>query len=305
MIQLSCNFLDEMKFKVNSKSLTLGQFAKDYADVSLYIEEKDVFSILKANKVILALHSPYFHKLFQSSKDIQNFHIGFMGVSNFAIRDAIRLIYGENISITGKNVGRFSQFLKLLGIDFETDIDEQESPLPKKQKLDLTESLDEDKDLSTKEIELEGIEPLEKQLPCMNEMSARAMPKEKVPLSSKKEEEGLKTDETDEDENEERKQLHIPSLVSQPSVKITNRKGSPAFLDNWTETSESGLLESLEEVDFKIGGGNSKGQHQDYICCHCGLIVRAIAKAKGSKQNLSVYVFKTFLEFYRLISLSP
>ena len=115
MIQLSCNFLDEMKFKVNSKSLTLGQFAKDYADVSLYIEEKDVFSILKANKVILALHSPYFHKLFQSSKDIQNFHIGFMGVSNFAIRDAIRLIYGENISIMGKNVGRFSQFFEIAG----------------------------------------------------------------------------------------------------------------------------------------------------------------------------------------------
>lgn len=269
-----------MKFKLNSKSLTLGQIAEDYADVSLYIEEKDVFSILKANKVILALHSPYFHRLFTSTKDIQNFHIGFMGVSNFAIRDAIRLIYGENISIMGKNVGRFSQFLKLLGIDFESDIDEQESPLHKKQKLDLNESLDADKNLSTEETELKGIEPVQKQ-------KETPLTQQKVPLLSTKEEQSVMTS----GKNEEIKQLHIPSLDSQPSVKITTRKGSPAFLDNWTETSETGLLESLEEIDFKIGGGNSKGQHQDYICCHCGVIVRAIAKAKGSQQNLSVHLF--------------
>ena len=275
-----------MKFKLNSKSLTLGQIAKDYADVSLYIEEKDAFSILKANKVILALHSPYFNRLFKSTKDIQHFHIGFMGVSNFAIRDAIRLIYGENISITGKNVSRFSGFLKLLGIDFESDIDEQESPLPKKQKLDLNESLDADKNPSTDERQAEGIEPVQKQ---------KEMPltQQKVPLLSSKEEQSMMTDErvmTDE-KSEEGKLFHIPSLDSQPSVKITNRKDIPAFLDNWTETSETGLLESLQEIDFKIGGGNSKGQHQDYICCHCGVIVRAIAKAKGSQHNLSVHLF--------------
>ena len=74
-----------MKFQLNNKALTLGQVANEYADVYLHIEENKTFSILKANKVILALHSPYFHRLFQSCENVQTFHMVFLGVANFAM----------------------------------------------------------------------------------------------------------------------------------------------------------------------------------------------------------------------------
>ena len=42
---------------------------------------------LNANKVILALYSPYFHRLFQGSKGLSVFHICFVGVNNHNIND--------------------------------------------------------------------------------------------------------------------------------------------------------------------------------------------------------------------------
>jgi hypothetical protein len=53
-----------MEFKLIEKKLSLGPVANEYADVHFHIEDKEekTFSTLKANKVILALHSPYFHR---------------------------------------------------------------------------------------------------------------------------------------------------------------------------------------------------------------------------------------------------
>ena len=98
---------------------------EDYGDVELHFEEiregKKVFSTKKANKVVLALYSPYFHRLFQSSKGISVFHICFVGVNNYNIVDVINLIYGHSISIPKKNVSRFENLLQKLEIDYEKE----------------------------------------------------------------------------------------------------------------------------------------------------------------------------------------
>ena len=63
---------------------------------------------------------------------------------------------------------------------------------------------------------------------------------------------------------------------SSESVKITNRTGEPASLDNWTETSDDA---DLDDIDFKIVAGNFEGTHDDYVCDHCNFKVKNFSKA--------------------------
>ena len=53
------------------------------------------------------------------------------------MRDAIRLMYGENIAVQENNSARFKSFLKQLEIDCE---DDAVSPVPKKPKVLENES---------------------------------------------------------------------------------------------------------------------------------------------------------------------
>ena len=140
-----------MKFDIRNKFLALGNLVEDYVDVELYYEDSQkgekYFSSLNANKVILALYSPYFHRLFQSSKSLSVFHLCFVGVNNHNINDVIKLIYGQSIHIEEKHVARFENFLKWLEIDYEKEIlserrssaenvaDSDKQPVGKKMKL--------------------------------------------------------------------------------------------------------------------------------------------------------------------------
>ena len=67
-----------MKFTLQNKYPTLGSLAEDYSDVELHFEDnvngEKFFTSKKANKVILAMYSPYFHRLFKSSKEVSVFH---------------------------------------------------------------------------------------------------------------------------------------------------------------------------------------------------------------------------------------
>ena len=118
-----------MEFKLIEQRLSLGPVANEYADVHFHIEDKEekTFSTLKANKVILALHSPYFHRLFQSSEKTETFHVCLVGVTNYAIRDAVKLMYGEQLTIPEKNVKRFSTFLKSIEIEDESPARNQQA----------------------------------------------------------------------------------------------------------------------------------------------------------------------------------
>ena len=243
---------------MNSKSLTLNShLVEDYADVSLYIEEKKVFSCVKANKLILALNSPYFHRMFQCSKESTTFHVGFVGASNSAMRDAIRLMYGESIAVQENNSARFKSFLKQLEIDCE---DDAVSPVPKKPKVFENES---GKEMDTSSYDGDDLECRTSLLQSKDTDNVEVVPK-KDEISS--------TQDSYKVDNENL------SRICQQALTIP-------FLDNCTKTSETGLEEDLGKVDFKLGSTNSKGQHQEYICCHCEMMVKSIGNAKESCQK--------------------
>jgi hypothetical protein len=253
-----------MEFKLINKQLSLGQVANEYADVHLHIENQKTFSTLKANKIILALHSPYFHRLFQSSEKSETFHVCFVGVANFAIRDAVRLMYGESITIPEKNAHRFSAFLKSIEIEFESPQGNQQGgSLRKKQKLS-TEETSVEKHSNVSDLLTSIEENEEEEEPRMTRQSPS-------PLTTTQ----RQIEEPNSTSNEELRKHG--SLSSPDSVKITNRKGEIASLDNWTKTSDD---IDLDDIDFESGAGNSEGKHCDYVCNHCRFKVQSFSKAR-------------------------
>ena len=123
-----------MKFQVNVPISTRADIDEYYADVFLHVEEqKGSHHIIKANKAVLAVHSPYLDRMFKSTNNNHIFHMSFFGITYKLVNDAIRLLYGNSVEMN-KHVGRFSEFLKMLEIEFITggNEDDQGESLAKK-----------------------------------------------------------------------------------------------------------------------------------------------------------------------------
>ena len=262
-----------MKLKLKTSDLSLGSISDQYADVFIHIENKNKeHSLLKANKVILASHSPYFHRAFQSRENIQQVDFNFVGIHPMTIKDAIHLIYGKCVEILDKHFNRFCAFLRLLEIEYEIST-YREADTPS-QDQSVTETTVSDDTLEqipqTKEI-LPTIWQAEDQVSCdidrdLNqpmqsskgpEVAPIAMPSSSVP--------------------KDKKTATFPS-VPRPNT-IDEENDDEPFPDNWTETPESRLYK-LKDIDFKVGKTFEK-EHCEYVCLHCSLIVKAIALAEN------------------------
>ena len=276
VFQFNISFTSEMKFLLNNKHFSLGTITNHYADVMLHVEEQKNLphSIIKANKVLLAYHSPYFHRMFQSCETTQTFHMGFMGVSNYNVRDAVSMIYGESVHILEKNVNRFSAFLKLLEIDYETsDIDEGEGErLAKRLKQVTREEIAND----SKRVVTASLPEKNKSVASPT-LPSRSIPTTAVPttLSCSPTERALPKDAAIPASS-----TFVERETTSSSFIYTNRRGEPCFSDNWTETSETNLVENLKAIDFNIDAGDTGGHHKNYICIHCGILVNAFDNAK-------------------------
>ena len=277
-----------MRFQLTGENVSLNKAVTDYyADVYLHVEQKKgSHSIFKANKVILALHSPYFDRIFRSSDNIHIFHMGFLGIKDFIINDALQMLYGASIQVLSKHVGRFSAFLQMLEIDFKSsDINIEEEKPAKKLKLSSDEPASKESVTSTesnsnvpKDITVQETQ-LDKSVESSPPQSPLTLPSQTGDALSSYKTDGT-TKEASSVFNKEGSSSSSSSLRS--GFKFTNKKGEPAFSDNWTdtETSETDLKETLQSIDFKLGSNDTGGHHQNYICCHCGLKVMAISKAK-------------------------
>ena len=85
-----------MTFYLKEKKIPLGSITDQYADFYLHVaDEEDGLSIIKANKVILASQSKYFHRIFQSCENIQIFHMGLLGFPIDIIQCAIKYFIVE------------------------------------------------------------------------------------------------------------------------------------------------------------------------------------------------------------------
>ena len=132
--QFCTRFTSEMIFQLNNKQVSLGAITDAYADVYLHVEEKKgLHSFVKANKVILAYHSPYFHRIFQSRENIQAVDLAFVGIDAAVVQDVVTMLYGISIQISEKKMNYFTRFLKLLEIEFE--INDGSESVPKSKNL--------------------------------------------------------------------------------------------------------------------------------------------------------------------------
>ena len=283
-----------MEFKLTEKKLPLGPVANQYADVHFHIEDREekTFSTLKANKVILALHSPYFHRLFQSSEKSETFHVCLAGVANHAIHDAVKLMYGEQLTMQEKHVKRFSAFLKSIEIEVESQeitvqndytsnvVDAKEDEhIHKKKQLSPSKrkTKPEQSVVKKQKLSADKTEPA-RQSPSLSPSPSMQLIEEADSSSSK---------------------LLRKQSSSSESVTITNRKGGLASLDNWTETSDA----DLESIDFKMVAGSSKETHDDYVCDHCNFRVKTFAKAtqhfinNHQKGDAELKVIEEVMEF--------
>ena len=220
-----------MELKLTNKDLNLGSIVNQYANVFFHIEDKETFITIKANKVILALRSPYLQRLFQLSEKWEPFHLCVRGVSKFTIDYAIRIMYGEAIQVPENHANRVVAYLKSIEIEFESSESYQEESPPVKTPKQSTEKM---------KRKLDNTENLK----CgrFDEDHADGLIKDGPSNSNT---------EVDDELNSE--------ASSSKSVKITNRKGEVATLDNWTETSDD---IDVDAIDFKIGETRSKGKHQ-------------------------------------------
>ena len=241
-----------MKFTLQNKYPTLGSLVEDYSDVELHFEDcingEKFFTSKKANKVILAMYSPYFHRLFKSSKGVSVFHVCFTGVDKHNVMNVLKLMYGGSIILEKKHITRFENFLKMLGIEYDheqeapptSNISDSDSllnqPLPKEQQTDETEVV---------------VEPSPKK--TLKNQGLKSSVFQKVVENSR------------------------PKLrgVLGPDEEVNSE-----FLETCTETPESGLVEELAKVDFKLGTRASDRAHLEYMCLHCGQVYKALALAQ-------------------------
>ena len=288
-----------MEFKLKEKKLSLGSVANEYADVHFHIEDKEekTFTTLKANKIILALHSTFFHRLFQSSEKSETFHVCLLGVANYAIHDVVKLMYGEQLTMQEKHVKRFSAFLKSIEIEVESqersqsviiankkdeDRNKKEHAVsPSKRKTLMSEpTLVKKQKLSTEERDPSQQSPSRQsplQLSPSQQSPSRRSPSRQSPSrqSPSRQSSSLSPSTSSQLFEEEKLSRKLGLSSSSESVKITNRKGGFASLDNWTETSEA----DLDGIDFKTVASNIKETHDDYVCNHCNFKVKNFSKA--------------------------
>ena len=77
-----------MIFQLKRQHLSL-DFASQYADVFLHLDgKKEANSVIKANKVVLAFHSKYFHRLFQSRENMQAVDLCFVELKGATVHNA-------------------------------------------------------------------------------------------------------------------------------------------------------------------------------------------------------------------------
>ena len=294
-----------MILQTKKKELTKGDITEQYSEVYIHLKENGHASFIRANKVILAFHSPYFHRIFQSRDNMQSVDFAFIGIGADVVKETISLMYGSDLTISKKELAKFKMFFNMLEIDFEiSEGDLNYTPKVKRPNAVGGELAEKDEyheiqspphelssprrkkamsTTSTSTFEETTLEATKQScIPSPSQHFDSAIVREQQPEPSK-----IKTDKTTSDtlndaiQSKETKTTSkagkTTSAHSEPSW-YTTRGGGPANIDNWTETTEDGLQDRLAEIEFKLGL-TPEGRHKDYICCNCHKIVKAFSLA--------------------------
>ena len=295
--------------------LTQGDITELYAEVYIHLKEKNNSSFIKANKVILAFHSPYFHRIFQSRDNMQSVDFVFIGVGADVIRETISMMYGRTLNVSINEIAKFKMFFKMLEMDFglsenvdnpattnkrpstvecePTDMDigtemsspshGNSSPRRKKALQPTSSTYDEDKTttatkaqqpIATKQTHLQSSRKTFDSPAIQPSNTTKQLPEPSKGTSRK----SIEKDTPEESKETGQESRQSASAYKTTGCWYTSRVGAPASLNNWTETTEEGLQDRLEEIEFKLGL-TSEGHHKDYKCCNCEKIFKAFSLA--------------------------
>ena len=112
-------------FKVKH-AFTKGSISDEYADVNIHVRDGDNQNIvIKANKVVLAFHSKYFHEVLKHRATSACVDFAFVGVQATVIQRTIDIMYGSKESISVKECRKFKEFFKLLQVDFAEESEDE------------------------------------------------------------------------------------------------------------------------------------------------------------------------------------
>ena len=113
-------------FKVKH-ALTKGSISDEFADVNIHVRDGNNQNItIKANKVVLAFHSKYFHEVLKHRATSACVDFAFVGVqATTVIQRTIDIMYGSKESISVKEFRKFKEFFKLLQVDFAEESEDE------------------------------------------------------------------------------------------------------------------------------------------------------------------------------------
>ena len=277
----NCKLFIEMKFELRNPVLSSGPISDKYADVCLHVGDKE--KRIKAHKFILAYHSQYFDRIFQCSGNIPIIHVCFPAVHPETVENAIQLMYGNSIDVLAKYSKKFSEFLRLLEINYEKG-QMTESVAPKQTEVIaeelVKENVSSEENIDGKSIERQSVTtPESETTPNMPEAKRGDKTEARLPTKPSKCEppatKKIKLQETNQP-SESRIQQE-----AQPSGSKSTKRRSEYFdpKDNWTETTETTIVEKLEGIDFKLKGSEAN-EHKEYKCNHCVDILTVFAAAE-------------------------
>lgn len=282
--------------------LTQGDITEQYADAYLHLKEQGNSSVIKANKVILAFHSPYFHRIFQSRDNIQSVDFAFVGIGADVVKKTISMMYGSSLTVSKNELAKFKMFFNMLEMDFGVSEDDA-NPMPTvKQPSTVGGDLAKEDEYNEMQSPPHELSPprkkkamattpttsVEKNPPVATKHSpvpsaivAGQQTKQSHSKPSQTQTDKIPSDTSNEtSQSEETKPSKVCKITSGHSGQswYTTRGGAPGFIDNWTETTEDGLEDRLAEINFKLGL-TPKGHHKDYVCCNCYKVVQAFSLA--------------------------
>ena len=309
-----------MILQAKTNQLTQGDITEQYAEVYIHLKDKGNSSFIKANKVILAFHSPYFHRIFQSRDNMQTVDFAFIGIGADVIRETISMIYGSTLNVSKNEIVKFKMFFKMLEMDFglSEDVDNpantnkrpstvecepadmdksNEMSIPshgnssprRKKALQTTSSTCHEDKPTTKTAEQPTATKQTHLQSARKAFDSPATPPSdtitQLPESSNLGTPDKETSDASKETNHSKESRPSSSAYKTTGRNIgpswyTTRGGAPASLNNWTETTEDGLQDRLTEIDFKIGL-TPEGHHKDYICCNCEKIFKAFSLASN------------------------
>ena len=95
-------------FRLKESSISrIFEFSNSYNDAFIHSDDDKV---IKAHKLILAIQSPFLHRLFQK-KEKDSAQIFLLNIPSIVIENVINLMYGKNVTVSKQYIARFKDLL--------------------------------------------------------------------------------------------------------------------------------------------------------------------------------------------------